>query len=80
MKSGGDSTRLFKNRDCPNQFLLGVNVCGSVSSNTVFSCLCLDLCQCKRFNFPSVRCVEICVHSVRSVWFVFKQNCGKFCV
>ena len=25
------------------------------------------LCQCKRFIFPIVRCVEICVHSVRSV-------------
>jgi hypothetical protein len=66
MKSGGDSTRLSKNRDCPNRFLLGVNVCGLLNSNTGFICLFFHLCQCKRF-ISSVRCVEICVHSVRSV-------------
>ena len=37
-----------KNRDCPNQFLLGVNVCGSLSSNTIPNYLCL--------YFVSIQC------------------------
>ena len=68
-----------KNRDCPNQFLLGVNVCGLLNSNTGFICL-FFICVNASGSFQ-VSVVLKFVFTVSAVfWFVFKQSCGKFCV